>query len=48
MFKHIKIKDNALNELNKILGQCQESLNKFENKNKLLLDSLPNNEEKKK
>ena len=48
MFKHIKINDNKLNELNKTINQCQESLNKFENKNKLLIESinLNNNEEK--
>ena len=46
MFKNIKIKENNLNDLNKIVGQCQERLNKFENKSKLLIDSLSNKDEK--
>ena len=40
MFKNIKITEKNLNELNKLVGQCQESLNKFENQNKILIDSL--------
>jgi hypothetical protein len=46
MFKNIKIKEKNLNELNKLVGQCQERLNKFENKNKLLIESLNKKEEK--
>ena len=46
MFENIKIKENNLNDLNKIVGQCQERLNKFENKSKLLIDSLSNKDEK--
>ena len=46
MFKNIKIKEKNLNELNKLVGQCQESLNKFENQNKILIDNLNNKDEK--
>ena len=45
MFKHIKITEKNLNELNKLVGQCQESLNKFEKQNKILIDSLSSTEE---
>ena len=46
MFKNIKITENNLNELNKLVGQCQESLNKFENQVKLLIRNLNKTEEK--
>ena len=46
MFKNIKIKEKNLNELNKLVGQCQERLNKFESKNKLLIESLNKKDEK--
>jgi hypothetical protein len=48
MFKHMKITEKNLNELNKLIGQCQESLNKFEKKCKLIIDSLSLNNEKEK
>lgn len=43
------INEKSLNELNKLVGQCQESLNKLEKKCKILIDSLSLNsiEEKK-
>ena len=46
MFKHIKITENNLNELNKLVGQCQESLNKFENQVKILIHNLNKIDEK--
>lgn len=46
MFKHMKINEKSLNELNNIVGQCQESLNKFEKKYKILIEGLNNIEER--
>ena len=40
MFKHMRIHEKNLNELNKLIGQCQESLNKLEKKCKILIDSI--------
>ena len=49
MFKHMIINEKSLNELNKLVGQCQETLNKLEKKCKILIDSLSlNNIEEKK
>ena len=46
MFKHMKINEKIINELNNIVGQCQESLNKFEKKYKILIEGLNNIEER--
>ena len=44
IFANVLLSEKNLNELNKILSHCQESLNKFENKAHSLMEELSNKE----
>ena len=44
IYSNILLSEKNLNDLNKHLNQCQESLNKFENKVHLLIEELNNKE----
>ena len=44
IFSNVLLNEKNLNELNKSLNLCQESLNKFENKANNLMDELGNKE----
>ena len=44
VFSNVLLSEKNLNDLNKHLNQCQESLNKFENKVHILIEELNNKE----